>query len=308
MPTIQNTTEQLTTPEIQTRSPWSDANAIVDGFKSEPGFIAQLMRLDASHSDPTTREYADVLSAYSKSFVNAHEGDQIISPDLAEQITLIASAPLYIGTQIDLAYYDGERKRRRFPKDEWRHYQSLKDSAIEFNQQTSSYAYGHPDDKLSDVNKALTGSALASYPRHAEMVEKHITDTTRGARTEAVTRQLLDVAGIPYTPGTAEDDRKGGDVIVHYRGNNIKIDIKSSLDDIAYVRGGYDEIKEQNLTYAIHKRPNEKVSDHVIKLYPGIVDKDIGDALGIKLDSDFATSRSQFIAIQLQKAIHELGF
>lgn len=304
---MQNTTEQTTTPEIQNTSTWSGAKVIVDGFQSEPGFIAQLTRLNVSQSDPTTREYADVLAAYSESFVTAHELDDMINPDLAQQITLVANAPQYISTQIDLAYYDGERKRHRLPENEWKHYKLLKARAIGFNQQASSYAYSHPDGRLSDVNKALTDSALTSFPRYAEMVEKHITDTTRGARTEAVTRQLLDVAGVPYTPGTAKDDERGGDVIVLYKGNKIKVDIKSSLSDIAYVRGGYDEIEEQHLTYAIHKRPNEKVSDHVVKLYPGFESSDIGDALGIKIDTDFAMSRSRLIAIQLQKAIHELG-
>ena len=307
MTTTQNTYDRVASPEKQKTSTWSSAENLVAGFQFEPDFIAQLMKADISPSDPTSREYVDALSLYSESFVAVHEVDQTISPDLAQQITLVANAPLYTTTQEDLMHYEQELKQRRLTDDEWNYFQSLKGYVVWFNQQTSDYAYAHPDDRLSDVNKALIHSALNSHPRDAKMVEKHITDTTRGARTEAVTRQLLDVAGVPYTPGTAEQDRKGGDVIVHFRGNDIKIDIKSSLSDIAYVRGGYDEIQEKHLMYAINKRPGEKVADHVVKLYPGFEDKDIGDALGIKPDTDFATSRSQLIAIQLQKAVQELG-
>jgi len=304
---MQNTTEQTTTPEKQKTSTWSSAEELVSGFQFEPDFISGLMKAGVSPSDPTTLEYANNLSAYSESFIAAREIDQTISPDLAQQITLVANAPLFVNNQEKLTSYESERKRYRLPDDDWKDYQLLKQSVVVFNQQLSSYAYSHPDDRLSDVNKALVNSALNSHPRDARIVEKHITDTTRGARTEAVTRQLLDISGVPYTPGTAKDDGKGGDVIVHYKGNNIKVDIKSSLSDIAYVRGGYDEIENEHRLYAISKRPNEKVSDHVVKLYPGFEDKDIGDALGIKPDTGFAITRSQLIAIQLQKAIQELG-
>jgi hypothetical protein len=306
MPTPQNTLERTSTPEKQT-STWSDAENLVSGFQFEPDFMAQLMRADAAPGDPTTREFADTLSAYSESFIAARELDQTINPDVAQQITLIANAPLYITTQEDLEYYENERKHRRLPDDEWEYLQSLKAYVVWFNQQTSDYAYTHPDEHLTDVNKALIDSALNSHPKNAKMVEQHITNTTRGARTEAVTRQLLDIAGVPYQPGTAEQDRKGGDVIILYKGNEIKVDIKSSLSDIAYERGGYEEIQEKHLMYAINKRPKDKLSDHVVKLYPGFEDKDIGDSLGIKPGTEFAASRSQLIAIQLQKAIQELG-
>lgn len=308
MPTLQRNSEQTTTPERQKTNTWSDAENLVASFQFEPDFIGQLMQANVSPGDTTSREYADALSAYSESFLAAHEADQTVSPDLAQQITLIANAPLFVHTQKELIHFENKRSRGYLPDNEWNYFQSLKPYIIWFNQQVSDYAYEHPSDRLSDVNKALMNSALSGHPRDAELVEQHIENTTRGARTEAVTRQLLDVANVPYTPGSLEEDSRGGDIIVDFKGHRIKVDIKSSLSDIAHVRGGYDKIEANHITYAINKRPGEKVSDHVVKLYPGFEDGDIGDTLGIQPDSEFAQTRSQFIAIQLMKAAMELGF
>ena len=307
MPTLQTTIEQTHTPERNDMNKWSQAKELVDSFQFEPDFIGQLMQQGVSPSNPSSREYMDTMSSYSESFLSAHELDQTVDPGLAQQVTLISNAPLYVNSQKELNYFEHKRKREgRLSDDDWVYFKTLKPYVIWYNQQLSDYAYTHPQDAISDINEALIDTAIPSHPGDERLVEQHLSDTTRGARTEAVTRQLLDVAGVPYSPGSAEEDSSGGDIILHYKGNNVKVDIKSSLSDIAHVRGGYDEINEKHLMYAIHKRPNERKENHVVKLYPGFEDKDIGNALGIKTDTDFAFGRAQMIAIQLQKALQEL--
>jgi hypothetical protein len=307
--TLLQQTESSPNLEKQPTSTWSQAEEIVADFQFDPNFIARLMKDGIAPSDLTSPQYADALSAYSESYLEANSIDQPENPNVSRQVTLIANAPLFVNSQKDLTHYETKRIReRRLPSNEWEHLQALKDYTVWFNQELSDYVYTHPNEKLSDINKALIKSALNNHPNDSELVEQSITDTTRGARTEAVTRQLLDVAGVPYDPGTAEQDRKGGDIIVHFQGHDIKVDIKSSLIAIADARGGYDAITEKHLMYAINKRPGEKVADHVVKLYPGFEDIDLGDSLGIKPDSQFSITRSQNIAIQLMKAVKELGY
>ncbi|MFZ1301932.1 MAG: hypothetical protein WAQ27_05180 [Candidatus Microsaccharimonas sp.] len=309
MPTITKNFDQTATPERQKTNSWDEAERIVTGFQFEPDFIAHLMAQDVSPSDPTTSEYIDSISAYADSYIDVHTQDETLSEDLAAQVQLVANAALFVERQKELSHYEAKlRHTRRLPDDEWRYFQdTLMPYVIWYNQRLSDYVYAHPDDKLSAVNRALTTTALNSHPHDAEAVEHSVTDTMRGARKDAVTRQLLDIAGVPYRPGSQEEDRKGGDIIVTYKGHDVKFDIKSSLIAIADERGGYDEIAEKHLMYAINKRKGEKVSDHVVKLYPGFEDIDLGDSLGINPDSEFARTRSTVVAGQIMRALNELG-
>lgn len=161
---------------------------------------------------------------------------------------------------------------------------------------------------MSGLNQTLSEQAFTSFPRHAEHIASKINQETRGARTEAATRHLLDIAQVPYERGTVYEDTRGGDIIVKFNNQRIKVDIKSSLDQIAKINGGYDETQEQNKAYAISKAPRDRsVTDHVIAIFPGFTDRDFGDSLKLQLSDDELQQRSQMLSAQLMRAVIELN-
>ena len=133
--------------------------------------------------------------------------------------------------------------------EEWQYYQDFKPYMIWYNQLLSDYAYTNPLAALSALNSALIAQALPSFPGESEAVERNLKRATRGARTEAASRELLDRTDLDYSPGTIEDDLRGGDLIVTYGGHRDKVDLKSALNHVAAPRGAYRAIDDHPPTH-----------------------------------------------------------
>jgi len=312
MSQVENRTqEQTRNYETESKRNWNDASRAVDDFKTDPLFIESLYEAGITPSDQSSTDYTIALSHFAASYVETRTDDGTLNSELAQRITIVAEAPKFIAAQDELNYYEELRKSRRLDDGEWKYYRdTLKPTVIEYNRLLSDYAYEHPTDEFSTVESAIFNSAAQSHSNTAN-VESQVTNTLRGARTESVTRQLFDFAGIPYKPGTAESDARGGDLIVIFKGNEIKIDIKSSLIALADKRGGYSDFIEKNVMYSISKRPGEQKKDHVVSLYPGFSDGNLealGDKLGIENGTEFVNQRTLILMIQLTKAANELGY
>lgn len=274
----------------------------------EPAFIDQLNRDGRPSSDRTTIEYSNALSKYANNFCDTYGQDGKMTSEQIDQIKLIANAPLFLHNKVEISYYDTERKKRWLSDEEWKYYQDFKPYMIWYNQLLADYAYDNPQAKLSDMNKGLTEQSLSSFPGQTDMVEMYIKQATRGARTEAASRQLLDLTDIDYSPGTIEDDLRGGDLIVYYQGMRIKVDIKSSLSEIVKIQGGYGKIDNELSSYAILKKrsDHDDVERHVVVLFPGFSDADLGDSLGLQLPAEQMQQRANLMATQLRSAHKDL--
>jgi hypothetical protein len=274
----------------------------VQKFENEPLFIESLLNQGVNPHDKTTLEYANALSYYAEDFCNVY-ADTLSSKE-SEEISLIANTPYMLQVSKDLAHYENERRVRRLDEDEWAYFtQTLKPYAVWYNQKLSDYMFANSDTKFSHINDTLASSAYDSFPHKEGAVEQQVKNITRGARTEAVSRQLLEDTDIQHAPGTAEDDLRGGDIIIIYNGKRIKVDLKSSLESIAKLRGGYDEINKNHVAYAVVH--NKRDANGSIVLFPGFTDKDLGD--NCRLPDRVAEQRSQLMANQLQRACNELG-
>lgn len=289
-------------------SDWIEAHAAIQKISNEPAFIDTLSGAGLQPTDRTSLDYAKALSVYAGDYCETRERDESIERGLADQIKLLANAAYYLHNQKEISYYENERDVRHLSDEEWQYYQDFKPYMIWYNQLLADYAYANPRATLSDMNTALITQALPSFPGEAEAVERHIKQATRGARTEAASRELLDRTPIDYSPGTIEDDLRGGDLIVTYKGHRVKVDIKSSLGDIAAVRGGYAEIDQHHLSYAILKarRDGNDKAKHVVVVFPGFTDEDFGDSLSLQLPDEVIQQHANSLARQLTLAFREL--
>ncbi len=283
-------------------SSWKSANETIAAFAYEPLFMESLQNSGIDPLDRTSSEYANALSFYALDYCHTHA--DILAPDEAAQITLIANAPYLSHVQRDLDHFEHERKHRRLDNDEWSYLNdTLKPYAVWYNQRLSDYIYTHPNSNLSEINQTLSDSTISHFPHKEHEVTEKLHAITKGARKEAITRQLLDRTPIEYVPATPEEDLHGGDLIILYNGKRIKVDVKSSLDAIARIRGGYDEIESKGLMYAITRDKRDTYGS--IVLFPGFTEAELGN--NCRLPADGLDERAMMLAIQLQRACVELG-
>ncbi len=307
-----NTYEQAALRQSAERlvaSEWSEATKAVEAMTNDELFKESVVHLKANPNDPSTPEYAKALAGYAVDYCKIY-GDGF-SDKTEDEIILLAGAPNFFHLQNridDLEKEKRQQSNRRLDKPQWEEYKQLKKELVGYNQLLSDFIYNNPDGTMSDLNQALTEQAITSFPKHAEQLFSTITQETRGARTEAASRRLLDIAHVPYERGTVYEDTRGGDIIIIFNNKRIKVDIKSSLDQIAKINDGYDDTYEHKKAYAISKSPRgRKTADDVIAIFPGFTDRDFGDSLNLQLDSATLQERSNMLAAQLMRAIRELN-
>lgn len=297
--------EQLSTIEHLGTGDWREANAIVSQFTQDPIFIESLGAHNIDPSDKTNPNYMHALSLYAEDYLNARRTDELVSQDTQEQVLILANTPYFLHIQNELDYYELERRHRRLDDEEHTYYATqLKPYAIWYNQMTSDFIYSHPESKVSDINGTLSDYSFSYFPRRERDVAHHIASTTRGARTEAVTRMLLDETGVEYRAGTAADDMRGGDIVIHYHEKSVKVDLKSSQKPIAKLREDGDALPPQQAVYAIVYDRRDKGEGSLV-LFPGFTDYDLGD--NCQLDTDVANEKTLILAVQLQRAFIEMN-
>lgn len=299
--------EQSPTIERLATSEWQEAASIVNYFPEEPEFTKVLEAHDIDPRDKTNPDYMHALSLYAQDYLEARKIDEIISPSTQEHVLMLANTPYFLAVQQELNFYESERKHRRLTDDEYTRYSTeLKPYAVWYNHMTSDFIYSHPESRVSDINGTLLYMALPYFPQEEHEVIQHVSSTTRGARTEAVARMLLDKIDLPYRAGSASEDMKGGDILLDFRGRKIKIDLKSSPKPIARILGAdFDNFPEDQVAYAIVYDHRDNGAGSIV-LYAGFTDEDLGD--NCRLDPEILAMKSEALAEQIQKALSELKF
>lgn len=291
-----------TPPQAPYANQLGEAREVVDGFSQDPLFIESLRDNGVDPDDITSHGYIQGLSVYAEEFTT--NLGSTYDPRVVTEISLLANAPLMIQVSNQIQHYESQHAGgRHLNQETWDYLQNdLKPYSVWFNQTLSDYMVDHDTTKFSDIVEALTTVAAQHFPHQEEHVASHLTNIARGARTEAVGRQLIAMTGLLYTPGTPEDDLRGGDIVVVYKGKRIKIDFKSSLDQIAKHIGGYDAVEQRHQMYAVTHFRQDKYGS--ILLYPGFSDGDLGDAC--RLSPDVAADRARQMSTQLLRAFKEM--
>lgn len=299
-------------------SEFETSRRIVEEFSTSEDF---LVALHDAHVDPDDREsyeYAGVLSGYAAEYVHKQwelfetgnvDADNELSR-LLSQVNLIANIPRMLHESEMVADYEAERRRgKRLNDADWQDLLDRKDYAIWYNQLLSDYLYNFGQDtRFSDVIASLSDGARDASSYSPEDIDYHVRSIARGARTEAISRQLLDKANVPYRPSTIREDARGGDVIALPRNKPIKIDLKTSPEPIAKLLGhgdieeGLAVMAERHQLYAITYHKNDKYGS--VTIYLGLTDEQIGNAC--LLTDEQADEHSTTVAVQLMRAFMEM--
>lgn len=286
---------------------WKYAFSLVKSFDNEPNFIQISISGGLDPNDRSTTEYANALSLYAQDYCDTQATDIAIDQSTIDQIKLLASVPFFLHVKYMLNNYAYDKKTHWLPETEMQRLRVLKPYVIWYNQLMSDYIYDNPSGKMIDLEGALIKQALSYFPRQIDTIEGDIQQVTRGARTEAIVRSLLDRTPLNYIPGTIDDDLRGGDLIVEYDNKRVRVDIKTSIGPIARLRGGYEEIQSNNISYAIHRiKRDQGEEDATVVLFPGFTDDDTDGLLSLDLPDSLIQEHANFITKQLHLAFQEL--
>lgn len=307
MHTSSRTRETRTSRHEQLHSQFETASRIIDDFSHQEVFHDGLRQQGVDPDSRGSYEYASVLSGYAEQYTQ-HFTDEYDSRTL-DEVLLLADAPLALYIAQDIVAYDTRRDHGEYLNDEeWADYKARKAYAVSYNQRLSGYMHEHGDIRFSDIVASLSDKGREYTYFSPEDTHDIMTTMARGARTEAVSQQILDKTDIPYRTGTAQEDLAAGDVIFFPDTLYIKGDEKSSLTAIAEILGkgnlqrGYELIEKNGQLYAIKE---SKTTEHdAIVFYPGFTDQELKNVC--RLPDDVAAKKAAVLQAQLKRAFKEM--
>lgn len=307
MHTSSRTRETHTSRHEQLHSQFETASRIIDDFSHDEVFHDALQQQGLDSDNRGSYEYASVLSGYAEQYVQ-HFADEY-DPRTLDEVSLLADAPLALYIDQDVSTYNTRREQGEYLSDEeWADYKVRKAYVAGYDQRLSDYLHRYGDVRFSDVVAALSdkGREYTYFsPEDTHDIMKRI---ARGARTEAVSCQLLDITDIPYRTGTTQEDLAAGDVIFFPDTLYVKGDEKSSLTAIAEILGkgnlqrGYELIEKRGQLYAVKESKNTQYDG--IVFYPGFTDQELGNAC--RLPDGVAAKKAAVLQVQLKRAFKEM--
>ncbi len=289
--TVRQASHNIPSPSIIDQpdsTSWDASSRLVASFHSDPAFLETLQQNGIDNSDPSQYDYQTTLASFGDNYCSAHS--EILGQDEMTRIQLLSYAPANIANQLEADYYQEEKRHRRLSDEEYGYYNNIKEFTVWYNQLLSDYLYEHPETHMSTLNKALIESSLRHYRANSTDAEHSIKEVTKGARTEAVARQLLDTINrdepvLPYDRATAKEDLEGGDIILLHQTKRrgivrVKVDFKSSLSEIAALNNGYSTDGNTQdmhaLSYHTDSRTGKREFSKIV-LFPPINDSVLKD-------------------------------
>jgi len=228
------TQEHINTHETEQPNPLDDARETVRALTEEPDFLNGAPA-NYDMSDSSTDDYLYRISEYTDSFVETRLKDGTLSEEQVAPILLLGATPYAMRQQQLLN--SGARLDREY-------FHHAKDTMAQFN--SLVYETMNQNEAVSMHDLATTMSlATTEYTNdRLEDVFKSTSDIARGIRVERTFEHIVEEFGIlDIRHATPQEDRKGVDFIVTTpTGNELKIDIKASLDQVAARNNGYDDI------------------------------------------------------------------
>lgn len=219
---------------------------LIASFTYDKDFLNILEQHDASPEDQTSYQYAQALSSYVNKYVNTRSADGTLTLHEATRLQLIGEYPLSCYRDKIVTDWSEEFSRRRQegqhidPQDR-QFLRDCKAGLVRYNQTISDYLYEHGSAlKLSDISGALSVGVGQMSPDTARDSSLKMAEILRGARTEAINRQLVDRLHemvpdqISGRRATVEEDLAGVDYVVTVHGAELYLDFKSSLSALTY--------------------------------------------------------------------------
>lgn len=228
------TLEYSRTAETEQQNPLGDAWQVVRTLTEQPDFLTGAPE-DYDMSNTSNDDYLFRISEYTNDFVETHLKDGTLSEEQVAPILLLGSVP-YAMRQQQLLNSGAKLDREYF--------HHAKDTLAQFNGLVYETMNQNEAITMHDLSTTMALAATEYTNDRLEDVYKSTSDITRGIRVERTFEHIVEeFGGLDIRHATAQEDRKGVDFIVTTpSGNELKIDIKSSLDQVAARNRGYDDI------------------------------------------------------------------
>ena len=181
--------------------------------------------------------------------------------DHTPYLQLLGSLPNFIETQHHL---DTLRAQRQTRSNEFR---EAKVRVIQFNHHLREVVDTNPNESVSAIARFATEATLALVsPREAAYVNQQVTSALEGMRHEiALEGVLYHIKGVEEVRNaTTEEELKGVDIVVNYKGMSMDLDVKASQKSA----------QEKAVNQLSHGNP-------AIPIWSGFNRSDFGDKLRI---------------------------
>ncbi|MBP9668069.1 hypothetical protein KBD87_04705 [Candidatus Saccharibacteria bacterium] len=237
---MQDYAPAVTAPEPTYEAPIDDvttldavASRYLEGVHYEPGFIQSCAEKGIDASDATTVEYATAFRSYVQEEIALRLEEGLLDPQLASLMQLGADFAASLHAERE-AQRMLRNKRQWTRADKTHYYDTLRPQFITFNNDLSQYLYENPPTQMRDLSLFIKdSSSLMLGALDSDEVSIKISELIKGARTEAIAAHIFDQCHVPYTKGTAEEDARGGDLVIHLGESRILVDLKSSLTGLS---------------------------------------------------------------------------
>lgn len=227
----------------------TDYDPIIDSiidFTAEPLFLEAGYAKELDLSNPDSEEYKQHLQDYAVDYCQTLSG--VESEESLTTIALFASAPLAMHKKKEL---DANKVKHHLKNTE---FQNAKNGLVQFNFLLAKYIEQHPAENADMLANGLTEISNRFNEKPDVSAYDGFDQIVQGIRTEFGFKQVVDqIKTISLRHSNAQEERKGIDFVlgVPLPGQaakvNLSIDIKSSLDQVAGVAGGYNDSTD---TYA----------------------------------------------------------
>ena len=229
------------------------AQSFVDDITSSELFIQSAYEkgipLDETSNDDYIELLADTTDAYVEQFADELEAED------AAAIKVLGRTPHALRQKqlLDATHSGSPVSRQEIS--------NAKDALIHYNTLISDLLASAPDQPLETLSQAITTAGVEKIEISSDEAYRYSMETLRGIRMENAFESIVDSLGVvAIRHGDIKEERKGIDfVLTGADGTELKIDIKSSLDQVAGKNGGYS-----NTAYAYHRG--------VFTLFPYLLD------------------------------------
>lgn len=212
-------TSELISPETSLR----DASTRI----AELGFDHDFQRFLADKRIPIDTEDPDVYWGAVAQYTDKLLTDPSLSPLERDSLAVVASLPL----ALTHSYYLERHADQLQPAQR----RAAKETASTYNSLLKHYVTTYPQESDAlqhSLQSAVLETMGADADEFTRFTGQHLGARLRGVKHEIGFSKILDQLGLPYREASLQEDLKGKDLIITYRGRNVGVDVKASLDQV----------------------------------------------------------------------------
>lgn len=230
-----STTEQPNDLEQPQETTLEYAKRFVDDITASELFIQSAYDTNISLDETSNDDYISLLASTTDIYVEQFADD--LAPEETIAIQVLGHTPYALRKKqlLDIAKSESVVSHQEVS--------NAKDALIQYNSLISDLLTTMPDQPLETLSQVIASAGIEKIEISSDDARRYSMETLRGIRTENTFKQIIESTGvINIRHGNTQEERKGIDFVLSGDdGTDIKIDIKSSLDQIASKNGGYSD-------------------------------------------------------------------